>query len=212
MVQLVQIARAAVVAAMLGAPAQAQERFSPLKLDQLTAEQQQMATMLATPPRNSKLNTGPFNAYARSPDLGILLLEVSDFVRFKTALPPRLSEFAILIAAQQWSQSYEWHAHYALAIKGGLDRQVLVDLAAGKRPQGMKEDEAALYDFCTEMYRDKNVSDASFKAAHAAFGERGVMDVIGILGYYDLVSMALIAQKTTAAPSGDEPALPAANR
>jgi 4-carboxymuconolactone decarboxylase len=212
MVQPIQIVRAAVVAAVLGAPAQAQERFSPLKLDQLTAEQQQMATMLATPPRNSKLNTGPFNAYARSPDLGILLLEVSDFVRFKTSLPPRLSEFAILIAAQQWSQSYEWHAHYALAIKGGLDRQVLVDLAAGKRPQGMKEDEAALYDFCVEMYRDKNVSDASFKAARAAFGERGVMDVIGILGYYDLVSMALIAQRTTATPSGDEPTLPPPSR
>jgi 4-carboxymuconolactone decarboxylase len=212
MVQLVQIVRTTIVAAMLGAPAQAQERFSPLKLDQLTAEQQQMATMLATPPRNSKLNTGPFNAYARSPDLGILLLEVSDFVRFKTSLPPRLSEFAILIAAQQWSQSYEWHAHYALAIKGGLDRQVLVDLAAGRRPQGMKEDEAALYDFCIEMYRDKKVSDASFKTARAAFGERGVMDVIGILGYYDLVSMALIAQRTTATPSGDEPTLPPPSR
>jgi 4-carboxymuconolactone decarboxylase len=212
MVQLIQIASGAAIAAMLGASAQAQERFSPLKLDQLTAEQQQMATMLATPPRNSKLNTGPFNAYARSPDLGILLLEVSDFVRFKTSLPPRLSEFAILIAAQQWSQSYEWHAHYALAIKGGLDRQVLVDLAAGKRPQGMKEDEAALYDFCIEMYRDKKVSDASFKTARAAFGERGVMDVIGILGYYDLVSMALIAQNTTATPSGDEPELPPPSR
>jgi 4-carboxymuconolactone decarboxylase len=212
MVQLIQIASGAAIAAVLGASAQAQERFSPLKLDQLTAEQQQMATMLATPPRNTKLNTGPFNAYARSPDLGILLLEVSDFVRFKTSLPPRLSEFAILIAAQQWSQSYEWHAHYALAIKGGLDRQILVDLAAGKRPQGMKEDEAALYDFCVEMYRDKKVSDASFKAARAAFGERGVMDVIGILGYYDLVSMALIAQNTTATPSGDEPALPPPSR
>lgn len=215
MVQLVRMIRAAAAGAVLaglGLPAQAQDhRFSELRLDQLTAEQQKMATMLTTPPRNSGINTGPFNAFARSPGLGILLLQVSDFVRFNSSLPPRLSEFAIMIAAQHWSQSYEWHAHYPLAVKGGLDRQVLVDLAAGKRPQGMKDDETALYDFCIEMYRDKNVSDGSFKAARTAFGERGVMDLIGIIGYYDLVSMALIAQKTTAAP-GDEPPLPPATR
>jgi 4-carboxymuconolactone decarboxylase len=194
------------VAGLLSAGAQAQERFSALSLDQLTPEQQTMATMLATPPRNNKLNTGPFNAYARSPGLGVLLLQVSDYVRFNSSLPPRLSEFAIMIAARQWTQLYEWRAHYPLAIKGGLDRQILVDLGAGNRPQGMKEDETALYDFCSEMYRDRKVSDASFKTAVAKFGERGIMDIIGIIGYYDLVSMALIAQETTGKP-GDEPAL-----
>jgi len=116
-----------------------------------------------------------------------------------------LSEFAIMIAARQWSQPYEWRAHYALAIKGGLDRQILVDLGAGSRPQGMKEDEIALYDFCTELYRDKNVSDAAFKAALAKFGERGIMDLIGIIGYYDIASMALIVQKATAKPVDEAP-------
>jgi 4-carboxymuconolactone decarboxylase len=199
-------ASGALVAGLLSFAAQAEERFSELRLDQLTGEQQKMATMLTTPPRNSQINTGPFNAYARSPGLGILLLQVSDFVRFNSSLPPRLSEFAIMIAARQWSQAYEWRSHYPLAIKGGLDRQILVDLGAGTRPQGMRDDETALYDFCSEMYRDKNVSDASFKAALAKFGERGIMDLIGIIGYYDLVSMALIAQKATGKP-GDEPAL-----
>jgi 4-carboxymuconolactone decarboxylase len=170
---------AAIVGLMCcAAQAQAQDRFSELRLDQLSPEQQKMATMLKTPPRNSGLNTGPFNAYARSPGLGILLLQVSDYVRFNSSLPPRLSEFAIMIAAQQWSQPYEWRAHYPLAIKGGLDRQILVDLGAGTRPQGMKEDEAALYEFCTELYRDKNVSDAVFKTAVGKFGERGIMDLI----------------------------------
>jgi 4-carboxymuconolactone decarboxylase len=210
MLRLIQIMRTAasgaLAAGLLSFAAQAEERFSELRLDQLTGEQQKMATMLTTPPRNSQINTGPFNAYARSPGLGILLLQVSDFVRFNSSLPPRLSEFAIMIAARQWSQPYEWRAHYPLAIKGGLDRQILVDLGAGTRPQGMKDDETALYDFCSEMYRDKNVSDASFKAALAKFGERGIMDLIGIIGYYDLVSMALIAQKATGKP-GDEPAL-----
>jgi 4-carboxymuconolactone decarboxylase len=212
MVRLTQIIRqtavGAVVAGLMCCGAQAQERFSPLRLDQLTPEQQQMVTMLTTPPRNSAINSGPFNAYARSPALGILLLQVSDFVRFNSSLPPRLSEFAIMIAARQWTQLYEWRAHYPLAIKGGLDRQILVDLGAGNRPQGMKEDEAALYDYCTELYRDKNVSDATFKAALARFGERGVMDLIGIVGYYDLVSMALISQKADGKPGDEPPLLP----
>ena len=202
-----RVASGAAIAGLLCCAAQAQERFSELRLDQLTPEQQKMATMLTTPPRNSGLNTGPFNAYARSPGLGLLLLQVSDYVRFNSSLPPRLSEFAIMIAARQWSQPYEWRAHYPLAIKGGLDRQILVDLGAGTRPQGMKEDETALYDFCTELYRDKDVSDVAFKAALAKFGERGIMDLIGIIGYYDIASMALIVQKTTAKPVDEAPLL-----
>jgi 4-carboxymuconolactone decarboxylase len=202
------IAGGAAIAGLLYNAVQAQERFSELRLDQLTPEQQKMATVLTTPPRNSALNSGPFNAYARSPGLGLLLLQVSDYVRFNSSLPPRLSEFAIMIAARQWSQPYEWRAHYPLAIKGGLDRQILVDLGAGTRPQGMKEDETALYDFCTELYRDKNVNDATFKAALAKFGERGIMDVIGIIGYYDIASMALIVQKATGKPGDEAPLLP----
>ena len=212
MVRLARVLRnaasGALLAGLLSFGARAQDRFSELRLDQLTPEQQKMVTMLTTPPRNSQINTGPFNAYARSPGLGILLLQVSDFVRFNSSLPPRLSEFAIMIAARQWSQLYEWRAHYPLAIKGGLDRQILVDLGAGHRPQGMKDDETALYDYCIEMYRDKDVSDASFKAALAQFGERGVMDLIGIIGYYDLVSMALITQRTTGKPGDEPPLLP----
>src|ERR1700694_2764211 len=201
-------AGAAAVAGLLSFGAQAEERLSELRLDQLTPEQQKMVTMLTTPPRNSQINTGPFNFYARSPGLGILLLQVSDFVRFNSSLPPRLSEFAIMIAARQWSQLYEWRGSHPLAIKGGLDRQILVDLGAGSRPQGMKDDETALYDYCTELYRDKNVSDASFKAALAQFGERRVMDLIGLIGYYALVSLAPLTQKATGKPGDEPPLLP----
>jgi len=203
------------VAAVLLAPlavAHGEERFSDrlsaLKLDGLTPEQQQMAVHLKTPPRNSALDGGPFNAYARSPSLGLLLLNVSDYVRFNSSLPPRLSEFAIMIGARHWSVPYEWRAHYPLAVKGGLERQILVDLGAGKRPQNMKDDEAALYDFVTEMYRDHDVSDATFKAVADRFGERGVMDLIGIIGYYDIASMALIAQRAKAPPIEDAPLVP----
>ncbi len=113
-----------------------------------------------------------------------------------------------MIAARQWSQPYEWRAHYPLAIKGGLERQILVDLGAAARPQGMKEDETALYDFCTELYRDKDVSDASFKAALGKFGERGIMDLIGIIGYYDIASMALIVQRAKGKAGDEAPLLP----
>jgi 4-carboxymuconolactone decarboxylase len=207
--KLRRVAGGAAIAGLVGCAAQAEERFSELRLDQLTPEQQTMATMLKTPPRNGgALNSGPFNAYARSPGLGVLLLHVSDYVRYNSSLPPRLSEFAIMIGARQWSQAYEWRAHYPLAIKGGLDRQILVDLGAGKRPQAMKEDEAALYDFCTELYRDKDVSDASFKAALAKFGERGIMDIIGVIGYYDIASMALIVQRTSGKAVDEAPLVP----
>jgi 4-carboxymuconolactone decarboxylase len=200
---LKRAAAGAAIVSLMCLGARAEERFSELRLDQLTPEQQKMAIHLKTPPRNSAINSGPFNAYARSPGLGLLLLQVSDYVRFNSSLPPRLSEFAIMIGARQWSQPYEWRAHYPLAIKGGLDRQILVDLGAGTRPHNMKEDETALYDFCTELYRDKDVSDASFKAALAKFGERGIMDMIGIIGYYDIASMALIVQRQTG-KAGDE--------
>ena len=207
---ITRTAGAAAIAGLLSANAfaQAPDRFSPLRLDQLAPEQQKMATILVTPPRNSALNSGPFNVYARSPGLGLLLLQVSDYVRFNSSLPPRLSEFAIMIGARHWSVPYEWRAHYPLAIKGGLDRQILVDLGVGKRPQNMKEDETALYDFCTELYRDKNVGDTTFKAALAKFGERGIMDLIGIIGYYDIASMALIVQKAPSKPVEEAPLLP----
>ncbi len=202
-------AAAAVVAGFGFTAAQAQDRFSPLNLGQLSPEQQKMATILTTPPRaGGRINSGPFNAYARSPGLGLLLLQVSDYVRFNSSLPPRLSEFAIMIAARNWSQPYEWRAHYPLAVKGGLNPQILADLGAGARPKDMKPDETALYDFCTQMYHDKNVSDAAFKAALDTFGERGVMDLIGVIGYYDIASMALIAQKTTAPAVAEAPLLP----
>jgi 4-carboxymuconolactone decarboxylase len=108
MVRLAPILRKAAggaLAGLLGFGARAEDRFSALRLDQLTSEQQTMAKMLTTPPRNNQINTGPFNAYARSPALGILLLQVSDFVRFNSSLPPRLSEFAIMIAARHTHRS-----------------------------------------------------------------------------------------------------------
>jgi 4-carboxymuconolactone decarboxylase len=183
-------------------------RFPPLNVENLTPPQKAWADTIAPPPRNAKITNPPYRAYVRSPDLAPRLSALSDYLRWNTSLPPRLSELAILITARQWTAQYEWFAHYPLALKGGLDPKVAGDIAAGKRPDNMKDDEAALYDLATALYRDRKVSDPVYKAALEKFGERGIMDIIGIIGYYDLVSMTLITMQAEA-PNDSVPPLPA---
>src|SRR6266571_8679622 len=182
-------------------------RFAPLKADELTPPQKAWADMIAAPPRNAKFVNPPYRAYIRNPDLAPRLSALSDYLRWNTSLPARLSEFAILITARQWTAQYEWFAHYPLAMKAGLDPQVAKDVASGVRPQAMKDDEAALYDLAMALYRDKKVSDEIYRAAQQKFGERGIMDIIGLIGYYDLVSMTLITMQAEA-PNDSVPPLP----
>jgi 4-carboxymuconolactone decarboxylase len=182
-------------------------RFAPLKAEELNPAQKAWADMIAVPPRNAKFTSPPYRAYIRNPDLAPRLSALSDYLRWNTSLPPRLSELAILITARQWTAQYEWFAHYPLALKGGLDPAVLSDIAVGKRPENMKDDEAALYDLVMALYRDKKVTDSVYKAALDKFGERGIMDIIGIIGYYDLVSMTLITMQA-GAPNDSVPPLP----
>ena len=170
-------------------------RFLPMKAEQLNPEQKKWADMISAPPRNAKFVNPPYRAYITNPDLANRLTALSEYLRWNTSLPPRLSELAILITARQWTAQYEWYAHYPLALKGGLDPKTADAIAAGRRPEGMKEDEMALYDLASELYRDKKVSDPVYKAALGQFGERGIMDIIGIIGYYDLVSMTLITMQ-----------------
>ena len=184
-------------------------RFAPLKADELAPAQKAWADAIAVPPRNAKWGAAPYRAYIRNPELAPKLSALSDYLRWNTTLPPRLSEFAILITARNWTAQYEWAAHYPLALKAGLDVKILGDLSAGRRPENMRDDEAALYDLASSLYRDKKVTDAVYKAAVEKFGERGVMDIIGIIGYYDLVSMTLITAQVSAPADSTAPPLPA---
>jgi 4-carboxymuconolactone decarboxylase len=177
-------------------------RFPPLKAEELTPAQKAWADLIAVPPRNAKFTAPPYRAYIRDPDLAPKLSSLSDYLRWNTSLPPRLSEMAILITARHWTAQYEWTAHYPLAMKAGLDPKILDAIAKGTRPDGMKDDEAALYDLGTALYRDKKVDDAVYKAALEKFGERGILDIVGIMGYYDLVSMTLITMQASAANNG----------
>jgi 4-carboxymuconolactone decarboxylase len=196
----------------LGGVAFAEEqRFAPLKEEQLSPEQKAWVETIVPPPRNARFTNPPYRAYVRNVELAQRLTPLSDYLRWNTSLPARLSEMAIILTAREWSSQYEWAAHYPLAMKGGLDPSVADDIAHGRKPSKMKDDEKALYQLVTELYRNKAVSDSTYADALKHFSERGIMDVIGIIGYYDLVSMTLITMQ--AQPRDNSvPPLPALNR
>ncbi len=127
---------------------------------------------------------------------------MGDYLRYKSALPPRLSEFVILLTAREWTQQYEWNAHYPIAVKAGIKREILDAIADGRRPSGMSEEETILYEFCRELHHDKTVSDATYSRALKAFGDQGVVDTIGITGYYTLLAMTLNTARTPPAENG----------
>jgi 4-carboxymuconolactone decarboxylase len=176
------------------------DRLPPLAAAQMTEAQRQAAADFKA--ARGEDVSGPFVPLLRSPELMTRTRAIGDYVRFKSALPPRLSEFAILLAARAWTQQYEWNAHYPIALKAGLDPEVALAVAEGRRPARMSSEEAALFDFCMELHRDRAVSDATFARAVATFGEQGVVDAIGISGYYTMLAMVLNTARTPAVDNG----------
>ena len=164
-------------------------RFKPLKYDEMTPAQKTMVEHLIAGPRGGV--NGPFNVLLRSPEIGDLGQEFGGAARFKSSLPQRLYELAILVTARYWTAQYEWQAHHRSALQAGLSASICDAIAAGRRPAGMKSDEEAVYNFVSELLNTKQVSDATFNAAKTAFGERGVVDIIAVTGWYQIVSMML---------------------
>jgi 4-carboxymuconolactone decarboxylase len=165
------------------------DRFKPLTWEQLTPEQRTMVNDLLAGQRTAL--SGPFNALLRSPEMGNLAQKLGEYVRFRSSVPRRLNEMAILMTAQAWSSQYEWYAHKTLALDAGLNLAIVDDLQAGRRPSAMQKDEAVVYDFCSELRSKHRVSDGTYRSAVELLGERGVVDLIALMGYYDLVSMTL---------------------
>jgi 4-carboxymuconolactone decarboxylase len=170
------------------AAAAAQTRLPPIPEERLTEEQRAAIAEFSAVRGNL---SGPWEVIARSPGMLNPARSLSDYVRFNSSLPPRLSEFAILITAREWSSQYEWNAHHGLAMRGGLNPAIAQAVADGRRPEGMAADEAALYDFCIELHRYRGVSDPTYARALEQLGEQGIVDVIGLSGWYTLVSMTL---------------------
>jgi 4-carboxymuconolactone decarboxylase len=164
-------------------------RFPELTRDQMTDAQKRAYDGIVSGPRGGA--RGPFNVLLRSPELADTVQRVGAHLRFSSSLPARLNELAIIINARFWGSKYEWYAHRPLAIKGGLAESIADDVAQGRRPASMKADEEVVYDFCTTLHQKHVVDDALFERAKTAFGEQGVVDLIGVSGYYTIVSMVL---------------------
>ncbi len=164
-------------------------RFDPLDYSDLDDSQRTMVRNILEGPRTRV--SGPFNMLLRSPEMGDLTQALGAYVRFESVLPARLREMAIIMTGAHWKSEYEWYAHKSLALEAGLDPSIVDAIAAGRRPPGMQPDEAVLYDFCDDLLNERRVSDDTFAAAIDRFGEQGVVDLTGTLGYYSFVSLML---------------------
>jgi 4-carboxymuconolactone decarboxylase len=184
--------------------AAAQDRMPPIPADKLTDAQKKAIDEFKAA-RGAEIS-GPFWPLLRSPDVMTRARAMGDYLRFKSTLPPRLSEFVILMTARRWTQQYEWNAHEPLALKGGLKPEIVTAIAEGRRPERMAEDEDILYTLCDELQRLQSVSDATYARAVGKFGEAGVVDAIGISGYYTLLAMVLNTARTPL-PPGAKPGL-----
>jgi 4-carboxymuconolactone decarboxylase len=204
----IQIVAAALLG-VLSVTVAAQDRMPPIAADKLT-DAQRKAIEEFKAARSADIS-GPFVPLLRSPEVMTRARAMGDYLRYKSALPPRLSEFVILITARRWTQRYEWNAHQPLALKGGVKAEVVNAIAEGRRPEHMAADEDAVYTLVDEVDRNRSVSDATYANAVAAVGEQGVIDALGLVGYYSMLAMVLNTARTPL-PAGATPGLVALPR
>ena len=204
MKRLLTLTAAALVFAV-SAPASAQDRMPSIPADKMTEAQREAAAEFRKA-RNADIS-GPFVPLLRSPEVMTRARAMGDYLRFKSVLPPRLSEFVILLTARDWTQQYEWNAHYPLALKAGVSAETAKAIAEGRRPKPMTEEEEILYDFCGELRANKSVSDPTYARMVAKFGEQGVIDTTGIIGYYTMLAMVMNTARTAVPAGGAAPRL-----
>jgi 4-carboxymuconolactone decarboxylase len=167
-------------------------RLPVLNEAQMNDAQRALMEAIRSGPRGKSIAPrGPFAVWLHAPEFGQLAQALGGHVRYKTALPPRLSEFAILCTARLWRAQYEWFAHGPMAEKGGVKPKTIQDLRAGRMPNSAPKDERAIYDFVQELYKTKRVSDRVYKRLHAILGDAAMVELVGILGYYVMISMTL---------------------
>lgn len=165
------------------------DRFKPMTWDQMNDAQKKMTIDTLTGPRRGL--GGPFNVLLRSPEMGDLAMKFGEYSRFRPEVPAKLRELAIIVTARHWTAQFEWNAHRNAAAQAGLSADIITAIANRKRPTGMQPDEEAVYNFANELLETKQVTDATFKNVKDRFGEKGVVDIIGIMGWYQMVSMLL---------------------
>jgi 4-carboxymuconolactone decarboxylase len=150
---------------------------------------------------------GPFAVMLRSPEVMLRAAAMGDYMRYQTSLPPALNELIILIVARHWSQQFEWYVHQPMALKAGLSPRIVAAVSKGRRPEALSGDETIVYEFATELLRLQNVSDSTYAKAVERFGEHGVIDMIGVAGYYSFLSMMMNTARTTVPADSEVPPL-----
>ena len=185
-------------------PANEDRRFPLLTDATMTPRQRESYQKIVSGPRKGA--SGPFNALLRCPEAADRIQLVGEYVRFQSSIPPALNEMAILIAGRFWSAQFEFWAHRRLARTAGLPDAIIDAIAEGRRPAAMADDQCVVYDFCSELFRDRAVTDAAFAAVVGRFGDQGVIDLIAAVGYYSIVSMVLNVDRYPL-PDGEEPPL-----
>lgn len=194
----------AVMVAGVTPSSQAQDRMPPIPADKLTEAQKKAIAEFRT--ARSADVSGPFVPLLRSPEVMSRARAMGDHLRFKSSLPPRLSELVILLTARRWTQQYEWDMHVPLALRAGVRAEIAKAIADGRRPDGMAGDENAVYALVDEVQRNQGVADATYAAAVGTIGEQGVIDVLGTTGYYTMLAMVLNTARTPL-PEGAKPPL-----
>jgi 4-carboxymuconolactone decarboxylase len=191
----------------LGTHAMSKEpRFAPLTMEQLTDQQKPLGEQIM---KVSSVGLGgPYNPLLRSPVLGQRMFDLLHYLRWETSVPLKLNEFAILIISRQWRSQVEWFAHAPLAIKAGLSPDIVAELKAGKRPSNMPPDEAAVYDFVTELTVNHAVSDDTFARAKKLLGEQQVVDLTTVAGTYVSIAMVLAMSEESVPPGKELPFKP----
>jgi len=170
------------------------DRMPPIPPELMTDAQKAVAAEIAAGPRGKV--EGPYWPILRSPGFTRPVQKVGEYFRYHCPLDRRINEMAALIAARSWSQQFEWDVHILQALGAGLKPAVAEAIAEGRRPPGMAEDEEILYDFLAELLANKSVSDPTYARTVARFGEAGVIDVLGIVGYYTMLAMIMNVSRT----------------
>jgi 4-carboxymuconolactone decarboxylase len=181
-------------------------RFPQLTMPQLNDQQRPLGE--AVMKISSVGIAGPYNPMLRSPVFGQRMFDLLAYLRLDTSVPLRLNEFAILIIGRQWRSQVEWLAHGPLALKAGLSPQTIAELKANKRPSSMAPNEAAVYDFVTELTTKHEVSDETFARAKKLLGEQQVVDLTAVAGTYVTVAMLLAMAEEDVPPGKEQPFKP----
>ena len=185
----------------------AQDRMPPIPAEKMT-EAQKKAVADYKAIRNTDLTGPPWSVLLRVPDLVVPSLQLRLHNQQNSALSPKLTEMAILIAARHLTNSYEWNAHHTLAVKAGLSTDVISAIGEGRRPEHMAEDEAILHDFCIELLQNKSVSDGTYARALAKFGEAGVVEAAGLEGYYTFLAMVMNVARSPSPANATQKLMP----